>query len=470
MTRKNILFFVFTLIMSFCLVSTSFADSGKPMFSDVDEKHWAREQIEDFAGKGIVDGYTDGTFRPDSGVTREEFCKLLVAMLGQGAEKPKTQTFSDVDKDRWSYAYVEMCRDFLTGYINPFGGLPSFRPEEFAAREDITVALVKMLGLDAEDIHNKDIVSDKFSDADKISPSLKDYVTLAVENDIINGYPDGTFRPGDRVSRAEAVVLLNRVSKQAVSDMMKPADKEDKEDKPDKEEIKEDINDKAEIEEDNTEKEEEKKEDTKDEETPKKIVGFAVVTKVSQARDENGEEVTRVSCVRGEKEGVVIFNERSQNQGVECNLKPGDVFMFNTDKLGNVTQYIAIARVTPDNGFEFVGGKSALEDALSTRKKPTELVLGYIENDRRKTNSKGEIITVNGESYVITDDTFKYTFDTTGRNKRIEISDFMYEADYFEFQEDSEDYGTACPILLRIVDGAVIDAYTTNAKVKVKIN
>ena len=43
----------------------------------------------------------------------------------------------------------------------------------------------------------------------------------------------------------------------------------------------------------------------------------------------------------------------------------------------------------------------------------------------------------------------------------------MYEADYFEPGEDSEDGGIACPILLRVVNGVVIDAYASNTRVKI---
>lgn len=125
-------------------VSQIIGDGNTVVFIDVPANHWAKDQIEYFANQGIVDGYTDGSFKPEAGVTREEFCKLLVSTFRQPLETPATPAFADVAENRWSYPYVEICKNFLTGYANPFGGLPSFHPTEYATREDIAVALVKI--------------------------------------------------------------------------------------------------------------------------------------------------------------------------------------------------------------------------------------------------------------------------------------------------------------------------------------
>ena len=200
-------------------VSQIIGDGNTVLFIDVPDNYWAKNQIDYFARQGIVSGYKDGSFHPEAGVTREEFCKLLVSTFRQSLETPSSPTFADVEENRWSYPYVEVCKDFLTGYANPFGGLPSFHPTEYATREDIAVALVRMMGFTDSDANDKNYAERKFYDGSSISPNLVPYVSIACEKGLISGYPDGSFGPSQGITRAETVVLLNRATKQAVTNI-----------------------------------------------------------------------------------------------------------------------------------------------------------------------------------------------------------------------------------------------------------
>ena len=200
-------------------IAHGYEQSSTTTFKDVPNGYWAKDQIDYFAQQGIVNGYTDGTFKPAAGVTREEFCKLLVATFKQPLENPSTPSFSDVTAEHWSYPYVEVCKDFLTGYANPFGGLPTFHPTESATREDIAVALVRMMGYTDKDASYSDDAYYRFTDGDEISPNILPYVSIAYEKGLITGYQDGSFGPNRGISRAETVVLLNRATKQAVTNI-----------------------------------------------------------------------------------------------------------------------------------------------------------------------------------------------------------------------------------------------------------
>ena len=200
-------------------ISQIIGDGNTVVFVDVPSNYWAKDQIDYFAQQGIIDGYEDGSFQPEAGVTREEFCKLLVSTFKQALETPAAPTFADVAEDRWSYPYVEVCREFLTGYASPFGGLPTFHPEEYATREDIAVALVRMMGFTDSDAYDKNYAARRFYDGGSISPSLMPYVSIACERNLISGYPDGSFGPTQGITRAETVVLLNRATKQAVTNI-----------------------------------------------------------------------------------------------------------------------------------------------------------------------------------------------------------------------------------------------------------
>ncbi len=218
------------ILISFCMllggtivqadnISQVIGDGNTVVFVDVPENYWAKNEIQYFASREIVSGNGDGTFAPESGVTREQFCKMLVLTFNAPLATSNSPIFSDVNVDRWSYPYIEVCKDFLTGYANPFGGLPAFHPEEYATREDIAVALVRMMGLTDSDVDDPNYANRTFHDAGNISPQLLKYVSLAAERGLISGYPDGTFGPTQGITRAETVVLLNRATKQAITNI-----------------------------------------------------------------------------------------------------------------------------------------------------------------------------------------------------------------------------------------------------------
>ena len=186
------------------------------VFIDLDGFDWAADAITQFVQSGIVQGVGDGRFAPDELVTREQFAKMLTLTYGASADITPTPTFADVGRDRWSYPYIEACSNYLTAYPNPTGGKLFFRPNEAATREDIAVALVKMMGLSERDVKDPDYLENTFTDAATVSPGLRDFITVAAEYGLLTGYTDGTFRPQRGITRAEAVVLLSRSTKIAV--------------------------------------------------------------------------------------------------------------------------------------------------------------------------------------------------------------------------------------------------------------
>ena len=210
-----------SLIIITSVLSTFALAAAEGAFADVPNDHWAADEIEHFKQKNIVDGVGSNLFEPDSQVTREEFCKIIVRTFDRPENYDGEQIFTDVPPERWSYPYVNMCKEFLTGYVNPFDNSMLFKPDAYATREDIAVALIKMMGVTAIGHEENYYIfpSDNFKDAEEVSPALRRYVYLAYEYKLINGYPDGTFRPREGITRAETVVLLDRATKQAFSDV-----------------------------------------------------------------------------------------------------------------------------------------------------------------------------------------------------------------------------------------------------------
>ncbi|MCL2873441.1 MAG: S-layer homology domain-containing protein [Defluviitaleaceae bacterium] len=177
-------------------------------FPDVPQNHWAYSGISELVGREILRGYPDGTFQPNNLVSRNEFAVMMTRAINISPATNTSQTFEDVASDNWAFSYVEAARRYLTGY--ELNGIYFFKGTENALREDMAAALVKALRLENQ-IVNLDDLKYTFSDYSSISPNMKRYVLIAYKNDLISGYPDGTFGARQPITRAEAASLLIRV-------------------------------------------------------------------------------------------------------------------------------------------------------------------------------------------------------------------------------------------------------------------
>lgn len=243
---KKIAIYLLIIVMTLGTVSPSFAESKS--FSDVNSMDWYFEAVMTLAGKGIISGYDDGTFKPLENVHRDAFATMMVKSLNLNLEKPSSASFEDVEKSHWAYKYVETSKYYMTGYVS--NGKYYFKPSNNAVREDMAVALVKALKYD---ISGNESHLEKFIDADEISSNLKDYVATAVKHGLMSGSPvDGGFEfsPQSDLTRAEtAALLMNLIKSEKVEvadeekvtfDNMEPSEAKDDKKEEDKEDVKSD--------------------------------------------------------------------------------------------------------------------------------------------------------------------------------------------------------------------------------------
>lgn len=153
-------------------------------FTDVKEGDWFYDSVIALAKAGIVEGYGDGTFKPEESITRAEFVTIMVryTKLTKGTGSPG---FSDVDADHWAAGYIKAAEDarYVKGY--PDG---TFRPEKELSRAE-TVTIINRI-LDREGSADN-IPSDLsiFPDVKRDHYAWADIVEAAVEHDytIVNG-------------------------------------------------------------------------------------------------------------------------------------------------------------------------------------------------------------------------------------------------------------------------------------------
>lgn len=156
-----------------------------------------------------VHGYTDGTVKPSRNVTRAETAAMLYRLLTE-SRRNETQTasnsFSDVSADDWYNESVSTMENgkYITGYPDgTFGGNKNITRAEFVA------ILVRFIGVQNEDCSFTDVSRDYWAYG---------CIATATKAGWIAGYTDGTFKPEQPITRAEAMTIINRVLNRGVNE------------------------------------------------------------------------------------------------------------------------------------------------------------------------------------------------------------------------------------------------------------
>lgn len=219
---KKFLVYIITFIMFTGIISSVSFGKSVPSMTDT-ANHWAREAIQNAVHEGWVNGYEDGSFKPDHTVTRAEFIKLVRAALNFSNITSDFITDASkyyrnniklngianhwVNKQGWINSSVAFGLIEPTDYQNN-----DFGPDTPITRREIVVILDRALGLVQAAEAEKGIKL-PFSD-DASTPSWsKGYIHQGVKKGFINGYPDGTFKQGQPATRAEAVLMIQKALK-----------------------------------------------------------------------------------------------------------------------------------------------------------------------------------------------------------------------------------------------------------------
>ena len=147
----------------------------------------------------FLNGYSNGTFRPDANMTRAQAAQMFYNLL-LDKNVPSTASYSDVAPDAWCAEAVRVMSalGIVTGYSDG-----TFRPNEPITRAQFAVIAMRFTDVTAP-------YGQSFSDV----PSTAwyyDEVMGAAGFGWLSGYSDGTFRPNNPITRAEVAVIVNRM-------------------------------------------------------------------------------------------------------------------------------------------------------------------------------------------------------------------------------------------------------------------
>ncbi len=177
------------LILSVILLVTFGTTAFAASFYDFSDNHWASSYVNKLVSEGTINGFEDGTFRPNGTVTRAEFVK----MVGKGPVYQST-VFADVPSDHWAYDYI-MTSGLDAAYDN------MFLPSQPITRGEVVELLWKRAD-SPKDYSVPPVISGQGKYAEAIA--------WAYTNSIMTGDNNIDLRLSDTLTRAEAAALIVR--------------------------------------------------------------------------------------------------------------------------------------------------------------------------------------------------------------------------------------------------------------------
>ncbi len=202
---RSLCFFIFLLTFIGVFLSKVPPSVSQTRFADI-QNHWAQPCIETLTDRKIINGYSDGTFRPNNPVTRAEYATLLVNAfpgLVNATLPGRDLQFRDVPQSYWAFGgiYQATIANFFSGYPDK-----TFRPNQNIPRVQALVALPRR----SQNPATGEMLS-TFTDAQTIPAYARDAIAGAVEQQLVVNYPNvKQFNPNQPATRAEIAAFLCR--------------------------------------------------------------------------------------------------------------------------------------------------------------------------------------------------------------------------------------------------------------------
>ena len=213
---KKIIAFVTVCMLMLTMCTTSLAAS----FSDLNGSKWdwARDTIVELADKGIVKGYSDGTYLPSNSITNQEAFTLFARTIGvnddinKDAVDAAQSLYADVAEKYNTYAVKELCYMLYRGIFteDELGTyLSEATKDQPMKRHEAAILITKIMGGEKE-VQNTVIYVFDYTDADEIPAASKGYIDFVRKKGIMQGMEDNTFSPNTSVTRAQVAIMLKK--------------------------------------------------------------------------------------------------------------------------------------------------------------------------------------------------------------------------------------------------------------------
>lgn len=177
-------------------------------FSDI-VGHWGAPEIEKLANKLVVEGVGGDRFSPDRAINRAEFTAMLVRSLALPIVSTDSG-FSDVNENAWYAGVVATAAEY--GLVNGYTD-GTFRPQQTITREEIAAMVVRAAAFAGENISVSSSEQQRllsgYQDAGKIKWGHQE-IAAAIKAGIVQGTSATTLRPDANATRAQAAAMILR--------------------------------------------------------------------------------------------------------------------------------------------------------------------------------------------------------------------------------------------------------------------
>lgn len=211
---KKILIFAVICLLLFSSYPGTPIYAAPAAFSDLKTTHWAYSVIGEMKELKYINGYPDGSFKPDNNITRAEFGaiinKLVLDIFPAGGKFDNSAILKDMKSSHWAYnAAREMLSHMSREDATKIFGT-GFSPDKKITREEVVAVIHSILKQHA-DFSGLDLEKGNFTDLNQAR--FAESINFSVAMGIIKGYPDGTFKPKANITRAEISAILLRVAR-----------------------------------------------------------------------------------------------------------------------------------------------------------------------------------------------------------------------------------------------------------------
>lgn len=167
--------------------------------------HWGENSIKNAVKAGFVEGYEDGTFKPNQAVSRAEFVAMVNKALQLRDDNTVKLLFSDVKENAWYYKEIQKAS--YSRYINGISDA-SFMPNKTITRQEAATMLSRFLP-ESESGTEKSL--DGYPDGSLLSNWAREAMAVLVDKGYITGHDDGNLSPRETLTRAEAAKIIVKI-------------------------------------------------------------------------------------------------------------------------------------------------------------------------------------------------------------------------------------------------------------------
>lgn len=202
------LFVNIALASTIALVSTP--AWAATVFVDVNENYWANKAINKMAEEGLMEGYTNATFKPAQELTRAEFAAVMVKALGKAGmelQRPQNRVFRDVPLSHWAAEEIQAAYQLglVKGYPNNY-----YRPNNKVSRAEVLSVLAQAIDMGyMSQAQARQIVMKSFYDWERVPDWAMEAVAEATKADILDGMPNPNYVDAqENATRAQIAMML----------------------------------------------------------------------------------------------------------------------------------------------------------------------------------------------------------------------------------------------------------------------